>query len=291
MQFSDKINEIKFDGSSGASQIARNALSVLRTFVQTSEHESSRDFTEDFISISKRLFEARPNMASIQNLMAQIAFEIMALDERDVVTLQNFALSRIDELYKQSKAAVKESAEHATNLFIASFGVVTCSYSSTICETFSIAKRQGKDFKVFVAESKIGNNSYGKILLNFLKKLGIPAKLFPDSEIDKYVPKSCFVLVGADSILFDGSIINGTPTYEVAVVAKDYGTPFYCVCETIKANTSSYLGKSIKLKEGFDLVPPNLITGIITERGILNRDQIVERMKQNSSFFKVFSRK
>ena len=51
----------------------------------------------------------------------------------------------------------------------------------------------------------------------------------------------------------------------------------------------SYLGKNIEAEKGFDLVPSNLITGIITEKGILDFQEIVEVMKDNSKFFQVFN--
>jgi translation initiation factor 2B subunit (eIF-2B alpha/beta/delta family) len=90
-------------------------------------------------------------------------------------------------------------------------------------------------------------------------------------------------------VLYDGSIINGCPTYGVAVEADDSGVPFFSVCESIKANTLSYLGKNIEAQKGFDLIPSNLITGIITEKGILDFQQIVEVMKNNSKFYEVFN--
>lgn len=287
---SDKIGEIEFDRSSGASQLARNALGVLRFFAQTSKNESSRGFVEDFGEVGRRLFEARPNMAPVQNLVAQVVYEVKTLEESDLVSVRKFAMSRIDEICKQSEDAVKESAGWGATLIGDSGCLATCSYSSTVCETFKIAKQEGKRFKVFVAESRSDDDKfrYGKVLATFLKSIDVPAEVFSDNEIYRYVPKAESVLVGADSVLFDGSVINGSPTYELAVAAKGCGTPFYSVCETSKANTLSYLGKNVELKEGFDLVPSNLITGIITEKGILGANAIVEIMKENSKFFEIF---
>jgi len=287
---SDKIREIEFDRSSGASQIARNALGVLRLFVQTNKNETHRGFIEDFSKLGRRLFEARPNMAPVQNLVAQIVYEVNALEEHDLVSVRKFAVSRISELCKESETAVKESAGRGATIIGDSDCLATCSYSSTVCETFRIAKQEGKRFKVFVAESRSDDDKfrYGQVLATFLKSLNVPAEIFPDDEIYSYVPKTKYVLVGADSVLFDGSIINGSPTYNVAVKAKEYGIPFYSVCETTKANTLSYLGKNVELKKGFDLVPSNLITGIVTEKGILDDNKIGEIMKENSKFFEAF---
>ncbi len=288
MQLSDKINEIKFDRSSGASQLARKALGVLRFFVvQISRKETCKDFMKDFKKVGRKLLEAKPNMAPVQNLVAQIVYEVDTLEEHDLVIVRKFAVSRIDKLRKESEFAVKKSAEWGATIIADSDYLATCSYSSTVCETLKVAKQQGKRFKVFVAESRTEDNKfqYGRILAKFLKSIKIPAEVFPDDEIYRYVPKTKYVLVGADSLLCDGSIINGAPTYKVALKAKECGIPFYSVCETTKANTLSYLGKNTELKEGFELVPAKLITGIITEKGILDAHEIVAIMKEKSKFF------
>ena len=287
---SDKIRKIEFDRSSGASQIARNALDVLLFFAQTSKSETCRGFVEDFSELGRKLFEARPNMASVQNLVAQIVYEVNALAEDDLVNVRKFAASRIDELSQQSVTAVKESAEWAAGIIGNSDCVATCSHSSTVCETFRIAKQEGKNFKVFVAESRSddGKFRYGSVVARFLKSLKIPVEVFLDNEVYRYVPETKCVLVGVDSVLCDGSVINGSPTYGVAVEAEECGVPFYSVCETTKANTLSYLGKNVEVKKGFDLVPSNLITGIVTEKGILDAKEIVEIMKEKSKFFEIF---
>jgi len=287
MQLSDKIKEIEFDRSSGASQLARKALGVLRFFAQTSRNEACKDFMEDFKKVGRRLLEAKPNMAPVQNLVAQIVYEVDTFKERDLGFVRKFVISRIEELCKESEFAVKKSAEWGATIIADSDYLTTCSYSSTVGETLKVAKQQGKNFKVFVAESRTDDNKfqYGQILAKFLKSIKIPAEVFPDTKIYRYIPKTKYVLVGADSLLCDGSIINGAPTYKVALKAKECGIPFYSVCETTKANTLSYLGKNTELKEGFELVPSNLITEIITEKGILDADEIVDIMKEKSKFF------
>ena len=288
---SNKIREIETDRSSGANQIAQNALGVLRFFAQTNKNKTDAEFIESFGDLGKRLFESRPNMAPVQNLVAQIVSEVNAITERDLVSVQKFAESRIEELCKQSKDAIKKSAEWTAALIADSDCLITCSYSSTVYETFKMAKQQGKSFKVFVAESKSddGKFRYGELLGRFLSSIDVSVNVFPDDEIYRYIQKTKCALVGADSILCDGSIINGTPTYGIAIEADEYGVPFYSVCETAKANTMSYLGKNVEAKKGFDFVPWNLITGIMTEKGILDTQEIVDIMKEKSKFYQFFN--
>lgn len=290
MQLSDKIREVKFDRTSGASQLARKALNILKLFAQNSKN-NNEEFIRDFRKLAKKLLKAKPNMAPIQNLVAQIIYEIDASKKYELASVQKFAISRIDKLHQESKDAVKKTAERGATIISNSDQLATCSYSSTVYETLKAAKKQGKSFKVFIAESKTEDSTlqHGQTLATALKSIKITTEVFPDNEISKHIPNAKTVLVGADSLLYDSSIINGTPTHKIALTAKENGIPFYSVCETAKINTLNYLGKKTSLEKGFELIPSNLITGIITEKGILNQKKIAEIAKDKSKFFKTLS--
>jgi translation initiation factor eIF-2B subunit delta len=291
MQLYDKIREVKFDRTSGASQLARKALNVLKLFAQSSKNKTTEEFIRDFRKIAKKLLKIKPNMAPIQNLVAQTVYEIETSKKYDIASVQEFAISRIDKLHQESKDAVKKTAEWGAKIISNSDQLATCSYSSTVYETLKAAKKQRKAIKVFIAESKTEDNNlqHGQTLATALKSIKIATKVFSDNEISRHIPKAKLVLVGADSLLCDGSIINGTPTNKIAVKAKETGIPFYSVCETAKINTLNYLGKKTSLEKGFELIPSNLITGIITEKGILNPKKIAEIAKEKSKFFNTLS--
>lgn len=102
-----------------------------------------------------------------------------------------------------------------------------------------------------------------------------------------------FVVVGADRIAANGDTANKIGTYGIAVLAREHGIPFYIAAplSTIDLNTSdgshipieersakevTHLAGSRIAPEGaavwnpaFDVTPHRLITGIITERGVL----------------------
>ena len=291
MQLSEKIKELTLDRTNGASQLARKALEVLEFFAKTSKNKTYKGFMEDFRDIGRRLVEARPNMAPVHNLVAQTIYEVNSLKEEELVTVRKFAVSRIDELCRKSENSVKQAAEYGAKFVANKCFIASCSFSSTVCEAFNFAKQQGKCFKVFVAESRNENEkiSYGQKLAEFLESIKVPVKVFSDNEIYRYVPRMEFVLVGADSIVCDGSIINGTPTYEIAVKAREHNVPLYSICETLKMNVLSCLGRTVELKKGFDLVPSNLVTGIITEQGVLDATKIAEIVEERTKFFEIFN--
>jgi translation initiation factor 2B subunit (eIF-2B alpha/beta/delta family) len=120
-----------------------------------------------------------------------------------------------------------------------------------------------------------------------LRAYGIPAEVIPDKAIKQYISKVGKALVGADSVLADGSLINGVPTYAVALAAKESQIPFYSLCETDKFDTRSYLGQPPELEEGFDRVPPHLITGIITEKGVVKPVEVMHYVKQRARYVRI----
>jgi methylthioribose-1-phosphate isomerase len=99
------------------------------------------------------------------------------------------------------------------------------------------------------------------------------------------------VVVGADRVLRTGHIYNKIGTYQVALMAKQHGIPFYVaaplstfdlksnpedvVIEQRKAAEVTQIGDKKTAPDGigvinpaFDMTPPELISGIITEAGV-----------------------
>jgi len=99
-------------------------------------------------------------------------------------------------------------------------------------------------------------------------------------------------VVGADRILRTGHVYNKIGTYQVATMAKQHGIPFYVaaplstfdmksnpedvVIEQRKASEVTGIGDKKTAPDGikvinpaFDMTPPELISGIITEKGIV----------------------
>ena len=102
------------------------------------------------------------------------------------------------------------------------------------------------------------------------------------------------VLVGADRITKDGYVFNKIGTYQVALLAKEHNIPFYPVApvstfdfnnewqdveieerdknEIIQIKGNQIAPKNVKVfNPAFDATPPELITGIITNKGILHK--------------------
>jgi len=277
----DKIKDIELDRRSGASQLARKALLVLKFVAQTSGKEAL-DFLEDFNNVGRRLLKTRPSMAPIQNLVGCILYEVNAKERGESMhALRNFIISKVDELYRDYELAIQVASEYGACMINDFEQVLTCSYSSTVCIAFKLAKRQGKTFDVLVAESRYDDERiyHGRLFAKKLEPHRIPTEVFPDDDISSYATRAGKVLVGADSILADGSLINGIPTHRVALAAEDNRIPFYTICETMKFNILGYFGRKPELEKGFDLTPSKLVTGILTEKGMIEPNKVIEHLR------------
>ena len=127
---------------------------------------------------------------------------------------------------------------------------------------------------------------------------GIPTTLITDGMCSYFMKKGMIdmVVVGADRIAANGDTANKIGTYTVAIAAKYHNIPFYIAAPLSTIDTSIKTGEEIPIEErshdevthingksicaegvniinpGFDVTPHELITGIITEVGILKPD-------------------
>ena len=136
-----------------------------------------------------------------------------------------------------------------------------------------------------------------------MQQEGIPVKLIPDvasgylmsiGRIDK-------VVIGADRVAYDG-IANKIGSFMVALAAKRFDIPFYVaapfstfdkeisifdtVIEERDPNEVIYYGGARICPKGtevinpaFDIVPKDLITGIITEKGVIDLNNLEKDFK------------
>jgi len=155
------------------------------------------------------------------------------------------------------------------------------------------AKESGKNIKVIATETRPVQQ--GSRLTAFeLKHDGIDVTLIPDTAVGYTMANGLVngVIVGADRILRTGHVFNKIGTYQVATMAKQHDIPFYVaaplstfdlesrpddvIIEQRKASEVTGIGDKKTAPDGidvinpaFDMTPPELISGIITENGIV----------------------
>ena len=154
------------------------------------------------------------------------------------------------------------------------------------------AKESGKNIKVIATETRPVQQ--GSRLTAFeLKHDGIDVSLIPDTAVGYSMAQGLVnkVIVGADRILRTGHVFNKIGTYQVATMAKQHRIPFYVAAPLstfdLKSNPNDVIIEQRKASEvtgignkktapddinvinpAFDITPPELISGIITEKGV-----------------------
>jgi len=117
----EKIEQIRLDRWRGASELAREALLVLKFAVEVSREERVEVFLEGINEVGRRLFMARPNMSPIQNLIARAVYEINKWWEESgrgregIASLKEVASSKIEELLLKSERAVRKVSKHGAS--------------------------------------------------------------------------------------------------------------------------------------------------------------------------------
>lgn len=153
-------------------------------------------------------------------------------------------------------------------------------------------KESGKNVKVIATETRPVQQ--GSRLTAFeLKHDGFDVSLIPDTAVGYSMANGLVdkVVVGADRIVKTGHVFNKIGTYQIATMAKQHGVPFFVAAPLstfdMKNNAKDII---IEMRKGsevtgigdkktapddinvinpaFDMTPPELISGIITEKGV-----------------------
>ncbi|HHV43276.1 MAG TPA: S-methyl-5-thioribose-1-phosphate isomerase [Firmicutes bacterium] len=156
------------------------------------------------------------------------------------------------------------------------------------------AHSAGKDITVYACETRPFLQG-ARLTTWELVEDGIPVTLITDNMAGYLMQKGqvSLVIVGADRIAANGDVANKIGTYGLAVLAQAHGIPFYVAAPTSTIDLTLAGGEEIPIEErpaeevthflgqkvaprgvavwnpAFDVTPHHLITGIITEVGVL----------------------
>ena len=295
------IDEIRNDKTHGASQLARQAVSVLRAAAERGQARSIDEFYQEQKEVGQRLMSARPAMAPVFNIVARLLDAISGkVVEMDLDSVRDLVISKADEIVSDSLQAVAQIAHYGSELITDGDKIMTHSYSSTVVAMLKAAFAQHRNVEVITTRSGPGGS--GEMIARELGLYGIPLTFIDDTAVGLYLSTVNKVVVGADRICADGSLVNGIGTYQLALAGKRAGIPFCVLCETLKFDPR-LSGDEVDLEEKepseviepgrlppevrvknphFDITPLELITGIVTENGLLAPGEVISYMQKQS---------
>lgn len=210
------VETVETDREHGSEYLSIRALEVLRDQAARDPEDTS------LAALAQRLRTARPSMTVIENRVNRLMFEASGDDE-----LRLTAEREIERALTRGIDAAAAAADRLTNV-----SVLTLSRSGTVRKTL-----ERFDGDVFVAESLPGRE--GVALAESIAPAG-DVTLLPDSAIAHALSTSVdAVLVGADTVLADGSVLNKVGTRGTALAAAHEDVPVYAVTTADKVRSST----------------------------------------------------
>jgi ribose 1,5-bisphosphate isomerase len=279
----ERIAMIRNDREHGSRWLVRETISVLYD-IATQPTSSPEETIEQLQSAGKELANARPAMAALAGAVRRILNASGGLDG----TVREAA-----KLLREYDSAIKYITDHARPLLTGT--IMTHSLSGTVLEVLTNCLSQIE--QIIVLE---GRPRYeGREVARALAKDNASITLITDAQADIFLPQCHVVVVGADSILANGDILNKAGTALLAWAAHGHKIPFYVLCETLKISPQSWSGDLAQLEEKeptevleqhipgvnvrnfyFDRTLSKLVTGVITEQGIMGKKEIMQVASQ-----------
>ena len=297
--YREVANAIKKLVVRGAPAIGVTAAFGLALAAQASRAKALPELMTDLDTAFKTLRATRPTAINLF-----WALERVMEKAKRAKTVEDAKKAVLDEALKMSEEDVEANRHMGANgakMFRDGDVVLThCNAGSlatvaygTALGVIRAARESGKRLSVIATETR--PVMQGSRLTAFeLQHDGIDVSLIPDTAVGHMMAKGAIkrVIVGADRVLRSGHVFNKIGTYQVAILASRHRVPFYVaaplstfdfesspeevmieersVDEVVKVGKKRIAPKGVRVfNPAFDMTPPELITGIITEKGVL----------------------
>ncbi|CAD6368442.1 Methylthioribose-1-phosphate isomerase [metagenome] len=294
-QVADAIRTLVVRGAPaiGVSGAFGLALASLQSKATTKE-----ELLSDLEKARKILFETRPTAVNLKWGLDKIM--TVASSGNTIEQIKQSVINESKKMAEEDIEINKSMGKNGSVLFDDNDTIMThCNAGALATVAYGTAlgviratRESGKNVKVIATETR--PIQQGSRLTAFeLKHDGFDVSLIPDTAVGYSMANGLVnkVIVGADRIVRTGHVFNKIGTYQVATMAKQHGIPFY-----VAAPLSTFDMKSdakdviIEMRKGvevtgigdkktapddinvinpaFDMTPPELISGIITEKGV-----------------------
>ena len=293
------VNAIKTLVIRGAPAIGVSGAFGLALAALQSNAATKEEMISDLEGAEKILFETRPTAVNLAWALEKIMQVARSCDDVDEIkkTVVETAKQMADEDIKINMTMGKNGSklfdDNDTVLTHCNAGALATVGYGTALGVIRAANEGGKNIKVIATETRPVQQ--GSRLTAFeLKHDGIDVSLIPDTAVGYTLANNLVnkIIVGADRILKTGHVFNKIGTYQVALLAKQHNVPFYVAAplstfdlsnnpEDIvieQRNPSEVTGIGEKktapngisvINPAFDVTPPELISRIITENGVI----------------------
>ena len=296
--FNQVANAIKTLIVRGAPAIGVSGAFGLALAVLQSKASTKDELISDLEDARKILFATRPTAVNLGWGLEKIMN--IAKTGNSVEEIRDLVISGAKKMADEDIEINKAMGKNGSKLFDDNDTIMThCNAGALATVAYGTAlgviratRESGKNVKVIATETR--PIQQGSRLTAFeLKHDGFDVSLIPDTAVGYSMANGLVnkVVVGADRIVKTGHVFNKIGTYQVATMAKQHGIPFYVaaplstidlqtraedvIIEMRKGDEVTVIGGKKTapdeinvINPAFDMTPPELISGIITEKGV-----------------------
>lgn len=309
MQVADAIRNMTVRGAPAIGVTAAMGVALGAMGVDAKDYQT---FCGKMEGILTTLLKTRPTAVNLKwgvERMRRVMVENAALT---VPELQQRLKQEALKIFEEDVEMCRKIGEHGASLIPSNQTILThCNAGAlatagqgTALSLFYAAWSQGKRFDVFADETRPFLQG-SRLTAWELSQNGIPVTLITDNMSAWFMrqKKIQAVVVGADRIAANGDVANKIGTYGVAVLARQHDIPFYVAAPTSTVDLATPTGREIPIEERgpeevthfyrqpvapegirvrnpvFDVTPHELVTAIVTEKGI-TREPYAENLRK-----------
>ncbi|OYT41066.1 MAG: S-methyl-5-thioribose-1-phosphate isomerase [Desulfurococcales archaeon ex4484_58] len=287
----------------GAPAIGVSAALALAAYSYKLLSMEVRDFYSELMKAIDRLWRTRPTAHNLFWALDRLKKIIVNSREsrlkpsEAVEEIEKEALSILNEDLEANIKIGEYGAElipdNATIMTHCNAGALATAGYGTALAIVRIAWYQGKNIRVIATETRPVLQGARLTVWELLEE-GIPVTLITDNMAGYIIRKKIvdLVIVGADRVTREGYVINKIGTYMIALAAKRNNIPFYVAAPTSTIDLLSTIDEVVieernpdevrrirntyivpentpALNYAFDITDPDLVSGIITEKGVV----------------------
>ena len=282
----------------GAATIARAAAEALEAQARASDADAPAAFREELRAAARRLRNTRPTAVSLPNALRYVLNEV---DGDTVADLRASTVEAAERFRDQLDRAQDDLGAIGANRLRDGDTIMTHCHSTDALACVEAALDDGKEIEAVVKETR--PRKQGHITAKQLRKWDVPVTMVVDNAARRYLDDVDHVLVGADSIAADGSVVNKIGTSMLAVSARERGVPVMVAAQTLKLHPDTLTGHTVEIEmrdetevlsdeeraemgdvdvenPAFDVTPPRYVDAIVTERGQFPPESVVTLMRE-----------
>lgn len=308
-QVADAIKTMKVRGAPaiGASAAYGMALAAVNCPLRGKE-----EFLQYLRKTAELLASTRPTAVNLFWALQRMLNVIERADALDVPELKALIIQEAHNIFIEDVAMNKRIGNYGNELIPAGARILThCNAGAlatagygTALGVIRAAHDAGKEISVFADETRPLLQG-ARLTAWELMQDGIPVTLITDNMAGYLMKKGMIdlAIVGADRITANGDVANKIGTYTVAVLCKEHNIPFYVAAPASTVDMSLATGDDITIEErhpeevtavfgqevaprgvkvlnpAFDVTPNEIITAIITDRGVI-KPPFIDNMKR-----------